>query len=193
MKVWIDFVCPYCFLAEKPLQEATRGLDVRVEWMPFELRPHPHPTLRPEGEYLQSVWRRSVYPLAASLGIEIQLPAVSPQPYSRLALEGLQFAKERGRATEYVDAVFRAFFQQGLDIGSVDVLKDVARGAGLPDEEFAAALREGRYARSHEEALRRAHELGIRAVPTILVGNRRIEGMPDSEALREILKASGTV
>lgn len=41
LEVWIDFVCPYCFLAEKPLEEAMRGLDVRLDWMPFELRSRP--------------------------------------------------------------------------------------------------------------------------------------------------------
>src|SRR5688572_853353 len=83
LSVWSDFVCPYCFLAEKPLAEATHGLDIEIEWLPFELRPFPQPTLRPEGEYLQTAWRRSVYPLASRLGVEIRLPDVSPQPYSR--------------------------------------------------------------------------------------------------------------
>lgn len=187
MKIWIDFVCPYCFLAEKALQEATRGLNVQVEWMPFELRPHPHPTLRPEGEYLQTAWRRSVYPLTAHLGIDIRLPAVSPQPYSRLALEGMQFAKEHGKQAQYVGGVFRAFCQQSLDIGSMDVLQALAKAVGLPDKEFAAALHDARYTTMHQEALRPAHELGIHAVPTIMVGNQRIEGMPDPGALRRLL------
>ena len=47
IKVYSDYVCPFCFLAEFPLQEAIRGKDVAVEWMPFELRPEPTPTLRP--------------------------------------------------------------------------------------------------------------------------------------------------
>ena len=37
--------------------------------MPFELRPEPHPPLRPEGEYLQRAWSQSVYPLARMLGV----------------------------------------------------------------------------------------------------------------------------
>ena len=49
--IWVysDYVCPYCFLAEFPLKEAVEGKDVTVEWMPFELRPEPTPTLTPEG------------------------------------------------------------------------------------------------------------------------------------------------
>lgn len=178
IEVWSDFVCPYCFLAEGPLAEATRGLDVAIEWMPFELRPWPTPTLRPEGEYLQTVWRRSVYPLAARLGIEIRLPAVSPQPYSRLAHEGLLFAKAHGKAAAYVDAVFRAFFQRSLDIGDIAARREAAAQAGLPADAFAGALREGRHRVALVQALERAGSLGIRAVPTIIMRDQCIEGMP---------------
>lgn len=68
MKVWIDFVCPFCLLAESVIQKAIEGVDVDIQWMPFELREYPTPTLRPEDEYLPSIWRRSVYPMAELLG-----------------------------------------------------------------------------------------------------------------------------
>src|SRR5690606_24479802 len=78
IRVWSDYVCPFCLLAEGPIHEATEGLDVTVEWMPFELRPHPTPTLRPEGDYLQNIWARVVYPMARRMGVPIHLPDVSP-------------------------------------------------------------------------------------------------------------------
>lgn len=53
IEVFSDYVFPYCFLAEGPLREAIMGKNVEVEWMPFELRPYPQPTLKPEGNYLQ--------------------------------------------------------------------------------------------------------------------------------------------
>ena len=56
VQVFSDYVCPYCFLAKGPLNEAVEEFEgaVKVEWMPFELRPHPTPTLEPQGDYLQS-------------------------------------------------------------------------------------------------------------------------------------------
>ncbi|MBB5325629.1 putative DsbA family dithiol-disulfide isomerase [Anoxybacillus tepidamans] len=41
IKVYSDYVCPYCFLAKKPLEDAVQNKDVNIEWMPFELRPKP--------------------------------------------------------------------------------------------------------------------------------------------------------
>ena len=90
--------------------------------MPFELRPEPHPTLRPEGDYLQRAWQQSVYPLARQMSVPITLPPVSPQPHTHLAFEGYQYAKEHGKGNEYNHRVLEAFFQDGQDIGDADVL-----------------------------------------------------------------------
>jgi predicted DsbA family dithiol-disulfide isomerase len=94
IKIYSDFVCPYCFFGEVVLQKALQGLEknVQIEWVPFELRPYPTPTLKPEDDYLQNTWRDSVYPMAERLGVELVLPKVSPQPYTHLAFEGYQYA-----------------------------------------------------------------------------------------------------
>ncbi|MBQ1090511.1 DsbA family protein [Streptomyces sp. B93] len=172
-------------LAEGPLHEATHDLDAAIEWMPFELRPHPTPTLRPEDEYLPAVWARSVYPMARRLGVDITLPTVSPQPYTRLAFEGYQYAAEHGRAAQYTPRVLRAFFQENQDIGRVDVLAGLAAELGLDPARFTEALESGTYARAHQEALRTAQKHRISVVPTIIVGERhRLEGVPAAADIR---------
>src|SRR3954468_17322972 len=108
--------------------------------MPFELRPEPHPTLRPEGESLQRAWSQSVYPLARRMGVPIVLPEVSPQPHTHLAFEGYQYARERGQGNEYNHRVLEAFFKQGQDIGAIEVLTKLAGEVGLDREEFQEAL-----------------------------------------------------
>lgn len=152
--------------------------------MPFELRPEPNPTLRPDGEYLQRAWRESVYPLAAQLGVEIRLPDVSPQPHTRLAFEGLQYAKEHGAANRYNGLVFRAFFQQSRDIGDLAVLADIAAEAGLGAEDFGLALRTGRHREAHHRALYHAYqEMGITAVPAFIIGSGFLRGLQPRETL----------
>jgi predicted DsbA family dithiol-disulfide isomerase len=189
IKVWSDYVCPFCLLAEGPVREATEGQeDVRVEWMPFELRPYPTPTLRPEDEYLPRIWEQAVYPMARSMGVDIRLPRVSPQPYTRLAFEGYQFAREHGAGPEYNSRILRAFFQEERDIGQIDVLTELAAELGLPADQFREALETGRYTSAHQEALGEAAAHGVRAVPTILVdGIFRIEGVPRPDQLRHAI------
>ena len=152
--------------------------------MPFELRPYPTPTLRPEGDYLQSAWRNSVYPLAQRLGVEIRLPAVSPQPYTRLAFEGLEFAKDKGKGNEYNDRVMRAFFQESRDIGSPEVLAELASDAGLDATEFAQALANREYAARVQQLLQHAYqEMRISGVPLFVIGGQVLTGLQSVETL----------
>src|SRR5262249_34863894 len=135
--------------------------------MPFELRPAPHPTLRPEGDYLRRAWAQSVYPLAEHLGVKIVLPRVAPQPHTHLAFEGYQYAGEQGQGNAYNRRVLEAFFQEGQDIGRQDVLTRLAGEVGLDEKEFKEALETRKYRPAHQRALHQAYqEARINSVPT---------------------------
>lgn len=185
--VFFDYVCPFCLLAEDAIDQVAREYGLEVEWKPFELRPYPTPTLRPEDDYLPTVWKRSVYPMARRLGVPIKLPTISPQPYTHTAFEGLVYARAHGKEKEYNDRVLRAFFQEDRDIGDVDVLADLAAEVGLDRAEFRAALVERRYEREHREALAEASAAQITAVPTVIVGSYRLAGTPTRAQLAEMV------
>jgi len=181
--VWSDYVCPFCYLAE-PLLERIRqeyGEAVDLEWRAFELRPAPVPTLDPDGEYLHSVWNRAVYPMARQQGMTLRLPPV--QPRSRRALELAEFAREEGRFEEAHQALFKASFEDGHDLDSIDVLIEIGTAIGLDRKELRAALEQGTYRERvlHDE--RKAAELGITAVPTIMV-SRIDEPLGEAEVIR---------
>ncbi len=185
--VYSDYVCPYCFLGEHVLEKAIAGKEVQVEWMPFELRPEPTPTLLPEGDYLQNTWKNSVYPMAAELGVEIVLPSVSPQPYTHLAFEGYQYAKEHGKGAAYTHRMFTAFFQEEQDLGKIEVLTQLAGELELDTNAFREALESRKYKDKHQQELRKSAQLGIHAVPTFIIGNKMIPGLPHEEGLARLI------
>lgn len=159
--------------------------------MPFELRPEPHETLRPEGDYLQRSWQQSVYPLARRMGVPIKLPAVSPQPHSHLAFEGYQYAREHGRGNEYNHRVLEAFFVEGRDIGDIGVLATLAGEVGLDRAAFETALRERAYRDAHRRALRHAYEeAGVTGVPMFVIGDLVLTGLQDKETLETAIEAA---
>src|SRR5581483_5762464 len=157
--------------------------------MPFELRPEPHPTLKPEGDYLQRAWQQSVYPLARQMGVPIQLPPVSPQPHTHLAFEGFQYAREHGRGNEYNHRVLQAFFVEGQDIGGIDVLTKLAGEVGLDEKEFETALRTRKYQEAHRRALRHAYEeAGVTGVPMFVIGRQVLTGLQDRATLEAVME-----
>jgi predicted DsbA family dithiol-disulfide isomerase len=163
---------------------------VTVEWIPFELRPAPHPTLRPEDAYLQRAWAQSVYPLARRMGVPMTLPRVSPQPHTDLAFEGYQYAREHGKGNAYNHRVLEAFFVEGQDIGALDVLTRLAGEVGLDEAGFRQALETRKYREAHREALRHAYEeAGITAVPTFVIGGHVLQGIQSKETLERLIDA----
>jgi predicted DsbA family dithiol-disulfide isomerase len=157
--------------------------------MPFELRPYPNETLRPEGDYLQRGWRQTVYPLARRMGVPITLPPVSPQPHTHLAFEGYQYAKDHGKGNDYHHRVLKAFFVEGQDIGQIAVLAKLAGEVGLKEREFEEALRTRKYREAHQQALRHAYEeVGITGVPMFVIGGQVLAGLQDRETLAAVIE-----
>lgn len=145
---------------------------VRVVRRAFELRPDPVPTLDPQGEYLTRVWRESVYPLAARLGMPIRLPPV--QPRSRLAHEAARFAATAGELRRFHAETFRAFFERGEDIGNISVLVTLAEEVGLDGDQLRHDLDSHRFAAEVEADEDLAGQLDVHAVPSYVLNRRRM-------------------
>ncbi|MFY4774394.1 DsbA family oxidoreductase [Metabacillus sp. RGM 3146] len=190
IQVFSDFVCPFCFIGESPLKQAIEGKDVEVEFMPFELRPYPSEQMHPNSSYIKQTWERSVQPLAQRFQVEMDMPFhLDPVPHTHLAHQGYQFAKENGKASEYVDAVFKAYWQKGINIGDAVELTEIAKEVGLNEKAFNEALAEGTYKEDHKEALRIAYEeADVHAVPTFIVGGQKLEGLHSKEAIAEAIE-----
>ena len=66
-------------------------------------------------------------------------------------------------------ALFRAFFEEGKDIGNQDVLLDIAEQAGLDRERTREALESGRYREYVLNDEQLAYELGLSGVPALVI------------------------
>lgn len=139
--------------------------------------------MKPEGDYLQSTWEQSVYPMADLMEIDIFLPKVSPQPHTNLAFEGYQYAKEKDRGNEYNERMLRAFFQEEKDIGNINILTKLAGEIGVDEKEYREVLTIRRYKDAHEKALKHAYEANITAVPTFVIGATKLQGFVQRKRL----------
>ncbi|ASN18917.1 DsbA family oxidoreductase [Arthrobacter sp. YN] len=183
--VFVDYVCPFCFLAEDAIEELKRDRDVEVRIRPFELRPTPVPTLRPEDDYLPRIWNASVFPMANRVGVPLKLPSISPQPRTEKAFMVLQLAQEAGKAVVYSNAMYRAFFQDDRDIGDDAVITDVAVSVGLHKADVEAALNsDERRARHRADQDRAVNTVGITSVPGIMIEGILLSGVPDADRLK---------
>lgn len=178
--MFVDYVCPFCFLVEPTLEELARKRGVEITIRPFELRPYPAPTLKPEDNYLPQIWKDAVYPMANRVGIPIKLPSISPQPRTEAPFIILQVAQEKGLAAAYSQAIFRAFFQQDLDIGKPEVIARVAKSIGIPHDDVMHALSSSERRSQHRENQAYAtNVVGVTAVPAFHINGKLIQGVPN--------------
>ncbi len=186
--VFMDYVCPFCFLVEPALEELRQDRDVEITTRPFELRSDPVPTLRPEDDYLPTIWRQSVYPMSDRVGVPVTLPTVSPQPRTEKAFMVLQLAQEHGKDDAYSDAMFRAFFQQDHDISEDAVIIDVAVSIGLDEDAVSEALHsETRRHRQRADQKHAVDSVGITAVPGVVVGGHLLRGVPSATRFKKVV------
>jgi predicted DsbA family dithiol-disulfide isomerase len=153
------------------LEEAARqfGAHVAFEHHAFELRPDPVPLLDPKGEYIQEHWRNRVRPMAAERGLAMNIPPV--QTRTRRAHETAAFARAQGKFADVDRALFRAFFEQELDINDPEVLARIVEEAALDPEELRMALGTRAFEEIVVADVALASRLGISSVPTMLVAD----------------------
>src|SRR5690606_26660265 len=139
--VYCDYVSPFCYMAEPALRRLREEAGVRVEHRAFEL--WPAPAELPDPREQERNWAAVVEPLARELGMEMRYPRV--QPRTRKAHETAAYAREHGRFDEVHDALYRAYFVEGLDIGRIDVLAELGARSGLDVQDLQIALGVDRY------------------------------------------------
>lgn len=171
MDCWTDYVCPFCYLQ---LNILDRFIDesrvpVIIEWHAFELRPEPIALIDPEGEYIKNIWLDAVYPLAAERNPKMKRPPFAPR--SRLAFETAFFSRTVGRFDAVHRALFKAFFEDGRDIGNVDVLLDIAGECGVDRMALSASLAEQRFKTTIEDDEAMAGRLGLVGLPFVMLSS----------------------
>ena len=110
---------------------------------------------------------------------------------SRLAQELAKWAEEKGRGDPFNEAVFRAYFVGGKNIGKIDELVDLAKSIGLQGEEARSILDLMTFKEVIDSVWARSRALGITAVPTFVVDHQALVGFQPYEVLEQFLKSCG--
>jgi len=160
--------------------------DLEVRWRAFELRPEPAPNKSPDDDYLKRVWEQSVYPMSERLGVLLRKPPVRPR--SRLAHQTALWARREGRFEEMNTALFRAFFEDGRDIGEAEVLGELADTIGLDKGDLTRSLE------SHDQLdavladEATAARYGLTGVPAFVAGGAVLFGVQPRDGLGKLLE-----
>lgn len=91
-------------------------------------------------------------------------------PYTRPAMEANEYAKSQGKFAAFHVALFKAYWEEGKNLGDPAVLQGVAQQVGLDPEGLNHALQDRRYANEVEEQVEYARHIGITGIPAFTIG-----------------------
>ncbi|MCW3843550.1 DsbA family oxidoreductase [Micromonospora yasonensis] len=199
IEIYADVVCPWCWIGKRRLEQALESYDgeVTVRYRPFQLDPTPVAEPQPLIEALGAKFggrdkaegmAAHVTQVAAAAGIEMHFDrAVAANTFEAHRL--VRFATERGRAAELVERLYRAHFQDGIDVGSKDALVKLATEVGLDETEAREYLESNLGRREVAADLSAAHQLGVSSVPTfVLAGKYAVTGAQEPATLLAALR-----
>jgi predicted DsbA family dithiol-disulfide isomerase len=198
--IYSDTVCPWCYLGKRRFELAMAArpqYEPRVTWRPFELNPDIPTEGLDRAAYLaaktgdpkrlaeaQAELKRQ----GEASGIVFRFDLIERMPNTRRSHLLMAHAARCGRQTAVKDRVMRAYFEEGCDIGDIEVLVRLGVEAGLAEHESRSAL----ILRAGQDGViaaeRHAAVLGITGVPTFIFdGQYTISGAQEVGTLARVL------
>ncbi|MDI1464165.1 DsbA family oxidoreductase [Catellatospora sp. KI3] len=198
IEIYSDVVCPWCWIGEQRLYRALADSpDVSVRWRAFQLDPSAQSTGTPLVEWLgrryggEANARRmfaQVSSVAAEEGLAMDFDrAIGANTFDAHRL--IWWAGEQGRDQRpMVEALHRAHFTDGLDLGDRDDLVRTAVSLKHDERAVREFLDSTEGADEVLDELAMGRELGVTGVPMfVFAGKYAISGAQDPSTLREVL------
>ncbi len=158
-----------------------------------------HPETPPEGRLLTELFRardiesmmKHIREMGTAFGIGFaDRPLLSN---SRPALQTAEFAREHNAFDALHAGLFSAYFSQGLDIGNLEVLSQIAHDVGLDAGALLDAIGSGAYLPKLSATQQEASRLGVTGVPTfVLESGKTIVGAQPLDVFRKALRSVKT-
>lgn len=168
----------YAYLSVLRIADLAEKAGVRVQWRPFNVRPlmrENNVMLRDEAQKVRYLWR-DIERRAALHGLPFVKPPIWPTEPDLLASRVAMVAAEEGWVTSYTVESFRAWYLEGLSLGTQDSLRTILPRIGHdPERVMALANRPEATARLEAET-EAARVLGAFGSPTFAVGQELFWG-----------------
>jgi predicted DsbA family dithiol-disulfide isomerase len=89
------------------------------------------------------------------------------------------------------DALYKAYFVEGRNIGDPDILVEIAQSVGLPADEARAVLEERRFKDAVDADWAKSHAYGVTGVPTFVAARYGVVGAQPYEVLEQLVEKAG--
>jgi predicted DsbA family dithiol-disulfide isomerase len=182
LEIYSDLICPWCYIGKRRLETALKLAEgkhtVQIVWHPFQLNPD-MPLAGMNRRVYRSAkfgsWERSqvldaeVAKVGAEVGISFNYSAVERTPNTLDSHRLVWLADQHDKQEQVVEALFAAYFVEGLDLSQKKVLTEIVTQAGLSRPTVEQLLASDRGTAEVRKQEQEARELGVSGVPFFLL------------------------
>ncbi len=203
-----DVVCPWCYLGKARLElaiaEVQDEVGVDLNWRPYRLNPDYPPEGVDQKKALEqklggaervAQGHKMLTDLGRDVGIKFDFDAIKIGPNTLDAHRLIHWAvtESREKQDKVVDALFKANFEEGRNVGDRAVLLDIAEKAGLDRSVISTLLASDADRDLIVGEIDAAQKIGVNGVPFFIFDQQyAVSGAqtPDvlASALRDIAK-----
>ncbi len=172
-----------------------REYDVSVSITHFPLHPETPVEGRPLAELFagrETLWDEMRARLEAAMAAEGLPYGDRSMTYnSRLSQELAAWAVTQPGGEAIHDALFRAYFADGRNIGDPEVLAELVEGLGLPRAEAEAVMTARTFREVVDLDWQRSRQVGVTGVPTYVAAGLGVVGAQPYEQLESLVQQAG--
>jgi Predicted dithiol-disulfide isomerase involved in polyketide biosynthesis len=207
VEIWSDIMCPFCYIGKRHFEEAMGSFadsnNVEIVWKSFQLDPtipqsfdkapsvYQYLADKKGFSYEQSVQMHDrVIQMAKDAGLQYNFDiAVVANSFN--AHRMIQLAKTKGLGDEAEERLFLAYFTQGKNFGSPEVLVELGKEIGLTEADVKEALSNEAYANKVRQDVQEAQSIGVTGVPFFVFDRKyAISGAQPTQAFVQTLEKS---
>ena len=201
INVFADTICGWCFIGHTNLNDALKkfpNFKFDVHHTPFQLNPDMPTEGISRDKYLEIKFGGKDY--AASMyenmklkakesGLDFNFEKIKKTPNTVLSHLLINLSKQFNLQNEIIEKIYKSYFIDGLDIGDVKILINIAKENNIPENVFTNFI-DDRNTENINSKILIAKEKGINGVPFFEIGKNFISGSQSSIQLENVIKSN---
>ena len=201
INIFADTICGWCFIGHANLNKALKkfpNTKFNILHVPYQLNPDmPNEGMARE-KYLEIKFGGKDYaaPMyenmklkAKESGINLNLDKIKKTPNTVLSHLLIILSEQFNLQNEIIEKIYKSYFIDGLDIGDVKILINIAKENNITENVFTNFINDTNTENINSKILI-AKEKGINGVPFFEIGKDFISGSQSSIQLENVIKSN---